>query len=247
VLRQAVQGISDVITMPGLINLDFADIRSIIQDAGSALMGIGRASGPDRAVEAARQATESPMVGLSVAGARGILFNITGSANLSLHEMADAAEEVRLAAHPEANIIFGACVDDRMADEVQVTVIATGFDAGLAALSPARASVPAAPSWEAAAAAAAARTAVPDSQMPMDAPGPWAVEPAEADPELGAIPAEADSATIPGEADSATTEPGPAPEPPADATGPGPAPAGGESESVVIEASANEHPEGLTA
>ena len=128
VLRQGVQGISDIITMPGLINLDFADVRTIMRDAGSALMGIGRASGENRAVEAARQAIASPLLEVNIAGAQGILFNITGSSDLSLHEVTEAAEEIRAAADPEANIIFGTSFNDRLGDEVMITVVATGFD-----------------------------------------------------------------------------------------------------------------------
>jgi cell division protein FtsZ len=128
VLRQGVQGISDIITMPGLINLDFADVRAIMRDAGSALMGIGRASGENRAVEAARQAIASPLLEINISGAQGILFNITGGADLSLHEVTEAAEEIRAAADPEANIIFGTSFNDRLGDEVMITVIATGFD-----------------------------------------------------------------------------------------------------------------------
>ena len=128
VLRQGVQGISDIITMPGLINLDFADVRAIMRDAGSALMGIGRASGENRAVEAARQAIASPLLEVNIAGAQGILFNITGSSDLSLHEVTEAAEEIRAAADPEANIIFGTSFNDRLGDEVMITVVATGFD-----------------------------------------------------------------------------------------------------------------------
>jgi cell division protein FtsZ len=128
VLRQGVQGISDIITMPGLINLDFADVRTIMRDAGSALMGIGRASGENRAVDAARQAIASPLLEVNISGAQGILFNITGSANLSLYEVTEAAEEIRAAADPEANIIFGTSFNDRLGDEVMITVIATGFD-----------------------------------------------------------------------------------------------------------------------
>jgi cell division protein FtsZ len=130
VLRQGVQGISDIITMPGLINLDFADVRAIMRDAGSALMGIGRASGENRAVEAARQAIASPLLEVDIAGAQGILFNITGSSTLSLFEVTEAAEEIRAAADPEANIIFGTSFNDRLGDEVMITVIATGFDGG---------------------------------------------------------------------------------------------------------------------
>ncbi|HTC85519.1 MAG TPA: cell division protein FtsZ [Candidatus Acidoferrum sp.] len=128
VLRQGVQGISDIITVPGLINLDFADVRAIMKDAGSALMGIGRASGENRAVEAARQAIASPLLEVNINGAQGILFNITGSANLTLFEVTEAAEEIRAAADPEANIIFGTSFNDRLGEEVQITVIATGFD-----------------------------------------------------------------------------------------------------------------------
>ena len=128
VLRQGVQGISDIITMPGLINLDFADVRAIMKDAGSALMGIGRATGENRAVEAARQAIASPLLEVNIQGAQGILFNVTGSSSLSLFEVTEAAEEIRAAADPEANIIFGTSFNERLGDEVMITVIATGFD-----------------------------------------------------------------------------------------------------------------------
>ncbi|HET7028040.1 MAG TPA: cell division protein FtsZ [Candidatus Limnocylindrales bacterium] len=128
VLRQGVQGISDIITMPGLINLDFADVRAIMKDAGSALMGIGRGTGEARAVEAARQAIASPLLEVNITGAQGILFNITGSPNMSLFEVTEAAEEIRAAADPEANIIFGTSFNERLGEEVQITVIATGFD-----------------------------------------------------------------------------------------------------------------------
>jgi len=129
VLRQGVQGISDIITVPGLINLDFADVRAIMKDAGSALMGIGRASGENRATEAARQAIASPLLEVNIAGAQGILFNITGSSTMSLFEVTEAAEEIRAAADPEANIIFGTSFNDRLGEEVMITVIATGFTA----------------------------------------------------------------------------------------------------------------------
>ena len=129
VLRQGVQGISDIITVPGLINLDFADVRTVMKDAGSALMGIGRASGDNRALDATRQAISSPLLEVNINGAQGILFNITGSANLSLSEVWEAAEEIRAVADPEANIIFGTGFDERLGDEVMITVIATGFDA----------------------------------------------------------------------------------------------------------------------
>jgi cell division protein FtsZ len=128
VLRQGVAGISDIITVPGLINLDFADVRTIMKDAGSALMGIGRATGDNRALEAARQAVASPLLEINIAGAQGILFNITGSSNLTLWEVTEAAEEIRAAADPEANIIFGTSFNERLGDEVMITVIATGFD-----------------------------------------------------------------------------------------------------------------------
>jgi cell division protein FtsZ len=128
VLRQGVQGISDLITVPGLINLDFADVRAIMKDAGSALMGIGRGSGADRAAEAARQAIASPLLEINIAGAQGVLFNITGGPGLGLFEIDEAAEIVKGTADPEANIIFGTVIDERMGDEVAITVIATGFD-----------------------------------------------------------------------------------------------------------------------
>ncbi len=128
VLRQGVAGISDIITVPGLINLDFADVRAIMKDAGSALMGIGRAAGENRALEAARQAVASPLLEINIAGAQGILFNITGSSNLTLWEVTEAAEEIRAAADPEANIIFGTSFNERLGEEIMITVIATGFD-----------------------------------------------------------------------------------------------------------------------
>lgn len=128
VLRQGVQGISDLIIVPGLINLDFADVKAIMSSAGSALMGIGVGMGEERAIEAARKAIASPLLEASIEGAKGILFNITGSDNLGLHEVNAAAEIIAEAADPEANIIFGAVIDEEMKDEVRVTVIATGFD-----------------------------------------------------------------------------------------------------------------------
>ncbi|MBX5442859.1 MAG: cell division protein FtsZ [Solirubrobacteraceae bacterium] len=138
VLRQGVQGITDLITIPGLINLDFADVRTIMQDAGSALMGIGSASGENRAAEAAKMAISSPLLEESVEGATGILLNITGGADLGLFEVNEAAEIVNAATDPSANIIFGAVIDQEMSDEVRVTVIATGFDHGRARPSAAR-------------------------------------------------------------------------------------------------------------
>ncbi|CAN5119461.1 cell division protein FtsZ [soil metagenome] len=128
VLRQGVQGITDLITIPGLINLDFADVRTIMHDAGSALMGIGEANGEQRAAEAAKAAISSPLLEQSVEGATGILLNITGGNDLGLFEVNDAAEIIQSAADQNSNIIFGAVVDDGMGDQVRVTVIATGFD-----------------------------------------------------------------------------------------------------------------------
>src|SRR3954463_15200554 len=128
VLRQGVQGISDLITVPGLINLDFADVRTVMKDAGSALMGIGRASGDGRAAEAAREAIASPLLEVNIAGAQGVLFNVTGGPTLSLFEVDEAAEIIKQTADPEANIIFGTVIDERMGDDVAITVIATGFD-----------------------------------------------------------------------------------------------------------------------
>jgi len=132
VLRQGVQGITDLITIPGLINLDFADVRTIMQDAGSALMGIGSASGENRATEAAKNAISSPLLEQSVEGANGILLNITGGSDLGLFEVNEAAEIIQSAADRNANIIFGSVIDEGLSDEVRVTVIATGFDRSLA-------------------------------------------------------------------------------------------------------------------
>ena len=128
ILRQGVQGITDLITIPGLVNLDFADVRTIMRDAGSALMGIGQAGGENRAAEAARTAVSSPLLEASVEGATGILLNITGGSGLGLFEVNEAAEVVTSAADRNANVIFGAVIDDALGDEVRVTVIATGFD-----------------------------------------------------------------------------------------------------------------------
>jgi cell division protein FtsZ len=128
VLRQGIQGISELITIPGLVNLDFADVRSIMLDGGAALMSVGRGSGENRAKEAADQAIHSALLDVSIDGARSILFNIKGGEELSLFEVNEAAEIVRANAHPEANIIFGAVIDPDMKDELQLTVIATGFD-----------------------------------------------------------------------------------------------------------------------
>ncbi|MEB1810001.1 MAG: cell division protein FtsZ [Bacillaceae bacterium] len=128
VLRQGVQGISDLIAVPGLINLDFADVKTIMVDKGSALMGIGIATGENRAAEAAKKAISSPLLETSVDGAQGVLMNITGGANLSLYEVHEAAEIVSAASDPEVNMIFGSVINENLKDEIVVTVIATGFE-----------------------------------------------------------------------------------------------------------------------
>ena len=128
VLRQGVQGISDLISVPGVINLDFADVRTIMLNQGMAHMGIGSASGENRAEDAAKQAIQSPMLETSIEGARGIIINITGGSDMGLHEANTAAELVQRSADPEANIIFGTVIDESMGDELQITVIATGFE-----------------------------------------------------------------------------------------------------------------------
>ncbi len=135
VLRQGVQGISDLVTLPGLINLDFADVRTIMSEAGNALLGIGMGVGEHRATEAAMQAVESPLLETSMDGARSILLSITGSRDLSLWEVNEAAKAVSEAAHPDANIIFGAMVDEKLEDQVWVTVVATGYQDGSSARS----------------------------------------------------------------------------------------------------------------
>ena len=128
VLRQGVQGISELITVPGLINVDFADVKAIMSNQGSALMGIGRASGENRAVEAAKAAISSPLLEVSVDGARGILFTVTGGVNMGMHEVSEAAKIITASADPSAKIIFGAILNESMKDEIKVTVIATGFE-----------------------------------------------------------------------------------------------------------------------
>ncbi len=128
ILRQGTQGITDLITVPGLINLDFADVRTIMQDAGSALMGIGISAGDNRAHDAAKAAISSPLLESSIEGAQGVLLSIAGGSDLGLFEVNEAAEAVAQAAHPDANIIFGAMIDDSMMDQIRVTVIATGFE-----------------------------------------------------------------------------------------------------------------------
>ena len=128
VLRQGIQGISELITRPGLINLDFADVRTVMSEPGIALMAIGNAQGDDRAAEAAQLAMASPLLDLSMQGARGVLFNVTGAKDITLGEINKAAEIIREAADPDANIIFGAVIDESLGNEVRITVIATGFD-----------------------------------------------------------------------------------------------------------------------
>src|SRR5438270_551897 len=127
VLHQGIEGISDTITKPGMINLDFADVKAVMSHAGSALMAIGRAGGENRAIEAAQAAVSSPLLEVSISGAKGVLSNIAGS-DYTLHEVNQAAEVIQAAADPDANIIFGAVIDERLQDEIQITVIATGFE-----------------------------------------------------------------------------------------------------------------------
>ena len=128
VLRQGIQGISELITVPGLINLDFADVRAIMSEGGAALMAVGRASGEDRARVAAEAAISSQLLDITIDGARGILFNVTGGPGLTLFEVNQAAAIIKETAHPDVNLIFGAVIDPNLADEVRITVIATGFD-----------------------------------------------------------------------------------------------------------------------
>ena len=127
ILRQGIQGISDIITVPGLVNVDFADVRAVMADAGSALMGIGMGSGKSRAREAANAAISSPLLESSIEGAKGVVFNITGGTDLTLHEVNAAAEIIYEVVDPNANIIFGAVIDDKLQGEIKITVIATGF------------------------------------------------------------------------------------------------------------------------
>jgi cell division protein FtsZ len=178
-----VQGITDLITTPGLINLDFADVKSVMQGAGSALMGIGASRGADRAIKAAELAVASPLLEASIDGAHGVLLSIQGGSNLGIFEINDAARLVQEAVHPEANIIFGAVIDDTLGDEVRVTVIAAGFDGGEPQATKAAqdrrsnfvdAAMPA--SVGAAAGAGAAGSHLQETQ-PMPSPTGWAVEP----------------------------------------------------------------------
>ncbi|MBE9128847.1 MULTISPECIES: cell division protein FtsZ [unclassified Coleofasciculus] len=142
ILRQGVQGISDIITVPGLVNVDFADVRAVMADAGSALMGIGVGSGKSRAREAAVAAISSPLLEASVEGARGVVFNITGGTDLTLHEVNAAAETIYEVVDPNANIIFGAVIDDRLQGEIRITVIATGFSGDTQQAAPAAKEAP---------------------------------------------------------------------------------------------------------
>ncbi len=128
VLRQGIQGISELITVPGLINLDFADVRTIMSEGGAALMAVGRASGEDRARKAAEEAISSSLLDVTIDGARGILFNVTGGPDMSLFEVNEAAAIIKETAHPDVNLIFGAVIDENMGDEIRITVIATGFE-----------------------------------------------------------------------------------------------------------------------
>ncbi|UWF76772.1 cell division protein FtsZ [Microbacterium neungamense] len=189
VLLAGVQGITDLITTPGLINLDFADVKSVMQGAGSALMGIGSARGADRAIKAAELAVESPLLEASIEGAHGVLLSIQGGSNLGIFEIHDAADLVKEAAHPEANIIFGTVIDDTLGDEVRVTVIAAGFDGGEPAprLEPMvverpAAALPEVRLEEKAEEPAASEPVRPSS--PVSAPAPTSLEPAFADDDI---------------------------------------------------------------
>lgn len=149
VLRQGVQGIADLITIPGLINLDFADVKTIMQNSGSAMMGIGTATGENRAKEAAQKAIASPLLEQTIDGATGVILNVTGGDNMGLHEVHDAADIIYQAVDPNANIVFGSVVDNTMGDELMITVIATGFDQGQhVATQPISQVTPVAPSFD---------------------------------------------------------------------------------------------------
>ncbi|MGA1783776.1 MAG: cell division protein FtsZ [Pontimonas sp.] len=178
ILLAGVQGITDLITTPGLINLDFADVKSVMQDAGSALMGIGSSRGADRAIKAAELAIASPLLETSIEGAQGVLMSIQGGSNLGLYEINDAAKLVEEAVHPDANIIFGAVIDDSLGDEVRVTVIAAGFDPAT--------QTPVTTAWPTAAATdEVAETPVTTEETPA-----WLAETTET-PEVSEVPGEA--------------------------------------------------------
>ena len=178
ILLAGVQGITDLITTPGLINLDFADVKSVMQDAGSALMGIGSSRGADRAIKAAELAVASPLLETSIEGAQGVLMSIQGGSNLGLYEINDAAKLVEEAVHPDANIIFGAVIDDSLGDEVRVTVIAAGFDPAT--------QTPVTTAWPA---ALDAEEAAEPTAMTEETPA-WLAETTEA-PEMSEVPGEA--------------------------------------------------------
>ena len=145
VLRQGIQGIAELITVPGLINVDFADVKAIMKDQGTALMGIGRGTGENRAVDAAKSAIDSPLLEVPIDGARGILFTVTGGSNLGMYEVNEAARVITQSADPNAKIIFGAIIDEALKDEVKVTVIATGFGKGTSRTTKKAASMPSTP------------------------------------------------------------------------------------------------------
>ena len=170
VLRQGVQGISDLITVHGLINLDFADVKTVMRNAGSSLMGIGRASGEDRAIKAAQQAVESPLLEVSIDGARGILFNVIGGMNMSMHEINTAAEAITAAADPDANIIFGATINPELEDDIIVTVVATGFDASYFSNRAVGSTTASAPSGASTPAANVGNSVMNDIDMELDTP-----------------------------------------------------------------------------
>jgi cell division protein FtsZ len=136
ILRQGVQGISEIITVPGIINADFADVKAVMANAGSALMGIGQASGENKAVEAAKAAINSPLLDMSIEGARGVVFTITGGPTLGMTEVSEAAKVITASADEDAKIIFGAVIDDKLKDEIKITVVATGFDGTRSNISP---------------------------------------------------------------------------------------------------------------
>jgi len=165
VLRQGIQGISELITVPGLINLDFADVRTIMSEGGAALMAVGRAKGEERALKAAQEAISSALLDVTIDGARGILFNVRGGMDLSLFEVNEAAEIIRQTAHPDVNIIFGAVIDEHMDDEIQITVIATGFESAAPRRPKPAATVPASrPATRAQAPAPAAAAATEETE-----------------------------------------------------------------------------------
>ncbi|WP_309080016.1 cell division protein FtsZ [Zhihengliuella sp.] len=196
VLLSGVQGITDLITTPGLINLDFADVKSVMQGAGSALMGIGSARGEDRAVQAAELAIASPLLEASIDGAHGVLLSIQGGSDLGLFEINEAARLVQEVAHPEANIIFGAVIDDALGDEARVTVIAAGFDKVDATSAPAAYGSSAAPASplangaSAGAAGAVAGTAGESAQQPTSVPGTVPLDAPSGTPVRGTVPLE---------------------------------------------------------